>query len=78
MCPTNAETYPLSDKYDPYLVTSAVSELESHGLFNTIGEWRKGANGRYTPRGGFATEMCYTDFAARFVEFINTRRAHEK
>jgi hypothetical protein len=63
-----AET--LSDRYDPYLVISAVSELESEGLFSRTGEWRRNANGKYTPGSGFATEMCYTDFTARFVEFI--------
>ncbi len=60
----------LSDKYDPYLVISSISEMESQGLFSRTGEWRKGADGRYMPGGGFATEMCYTDFSARFVEFI--------
>jgi hypothetical protein len=60
----------LSDKYDPYLVTSAVAELESHGLFSRTGEWRRDVSGRMRPGTGFATEMCYTDFAARFVEFI--------
>ena len=64
----------LSDKYDPYLVTSAISEMESQGLFSRTGEWRRGEGGRYMPGGGFATEMCYTDFAAKFVEFITVRR----
>ena len=60
----------LSGRYDPYLVTSAVSELESEGLFSRTGEWRKNDNGTYMPGAGFSTEMCYTDFTARFVEFI--------
>jgi len=60
----------LSDKYDPYLVVSAVSELESEGLFCKIGEWTRNANGEFKSGGGFATAMCYTDFTARFVEFI--------
>lgn len=65
----------LSDKYDPYLVISAISEMEAQGLFSRIGEWRKdAATGRSMPSGGFATEMCYTDFAAKFVEFINVLR----
>lgn len=60
----------LSQKYEPYLVTAAISELESQGLFSRIGEWRRRPDGGYSPGGGFATELCYTDFAARFVEFI--------
>jgi hypothetical protein len=60
----------LSDKYDPYLVVSAIREMEGQGLFSKIGEWRKKPDGGYFPTGGFATELCYTDFAARFVEFI--------
>jgi len=63
----------LSEKYDPYLVTSSISEMESQGLFSRTGEWRKDSiSGRHMIGGGFATEMCYTDFAARFVEFIRT------
>ena len=64
----------LSDEYDPYLITSAISEMESQGLFSRTGEWRKDpVSGKYTPGGGFATELCHTDFAARFVEFITIR-----
>ncbi|MBD5803261.1 hypothetical protein AZOA_26970 [Azoarcus sp. Aa7] len=61
----------LSNKYDPYLVTAAVYELQSHGLFSTTGEWRKLGDGTLRPSGGFQTALCYTDFAARFVEFIS-------
>jgi len=63
----------LSEKYDPYLVTSSISEMESQMLFSRTGEWRKDpVSGKQMPGGGFATAMCYTDFAARFVEFIRT------
>jgi hypothetical protein len=68
----------LSDKYDPYLVTSSISEMESQGLFSRIGEWRKDpTTGHHTPMGGFATEMSYTDFSARFVEFIKERQTSQ-
>lgn len=63
----------LSNKYDPYLVTAAVYELQSQGLFSTTGEWRKLGDGTLRPGGGFQTALCYTDFAARFVEFISAR-----
>jgi len=64
----------LSEIYDPYLVTSSISEMESQGLFSRTGEWRKDpVSGRHLPGGGFATELCYTDFTARFVEFIRTK-----
>jgi len=64
----------LSEIYDPYLVTSSISEMESQGLFSRTGEWRKDpVSGRQMPGGGFSTEMCYTDFAARFVEFIRRK-----
>ncbi len=62
----------LSDKYDPYLVTSAISEMESQGLFSRTGEWiQDPITKRYRPGGGFSTALCYTDFAARFVDFIS-------
>ena len=60
----------LSGKYNPYLVTAAVRELESQGLFSSTGQWIKNPTGGYRAGGGFATELCYTDFAARFAEFI--------
>ena len=61
----------LSDEvYTPYLITSAISEMEGQGLFSTIGEWKKDYTGRYIVGGGFQTALSYTDFAARFVEFI--------
>ena len=60
----------LSDKFHPYLINSAVKEMEGQGLFSNIGDWQEGKNGKYKQVGGFASELCYTDFAARFVEFI--------
>jgi hypothetical protein len=63
----------LSQTYNPYLVTSSISEMESQGLFSRTGEWKRDYTGRYMPGGGFSTEMCYTDFSARFVEFITIK-----
>lgn len=64
----------LSIKYAPYLITSAIKELESHGLFSNIGEWHK-AGDRYRPGRGFATNLAYTDFSASFAEFISYDQA---
>jgi hypothetical protein len=66
----------LSNKYHPYLVTAAINELESQGLFSRTGEWLKRPDGGYSPGAGFMTELCYTDFAARFVEFIMNASSH--
>jgi len=63
----------LSNKYEPYLITSAINELESQGLFSTTGDWRKGPDGRYLSSGGFATALCYTNLAFNFVEFITVK-----
>jgi hypothetical protein len=61
----------LSDEvYTPYLINSAISEMESQGLFSSVGEWRKDYSGRYIVGGGFDSALSYTDFTARFVEFI--------
>ncbi len=62
----------LSSKFDPYLVISAVSEMEGQGLFSTVGEWRKNPNG-FVQGSGFSSELCYTDFTAKFVEFITLK-----
>lgn len=68
----------LSSKFDPYLVTASISEMESQGLFSRTGEWKKRPDGSYIPGSGFATELCYTDFTARFVEFITLRQETNK
>jgi hypothetical protein len=64
----------LTDKYHPYLVMAAVKELESEGLFSRIGEWTKMHDQTYRKGGGFMTELCYTDFSARFADFIRSPR----
>jgi hypothetical protein len=60
----------LSDQYDPYLVISAVKELESHGLFSNVHSWHKNGE-KYKPGPGFQNAIAYTDFSARFAEFIS-------
>ncbi len=60
----------LSEKYHPYLVTSAIHELQGQGLFSNVGEWRKGHKGAYIQGSGFQDGYSYTDFTYRFVEFI--------
>ena len=67
----------LSHKYDPYTVTAAVNELEGQGLFSRTGEWKQDHKGKYIEGGGFDTNMCYTDFSARFVEFITLPKSNE-
>lgn len=67
----------LSDKFHPYLINSAVSEMIGQGLFSNIGDWRKGPNGKFSQAGGFSTELCYTDYAANFVEFITLKNQTE-
>jgi len=60
----------LSSIFHPYIITSAINEMESQGLFSSTGEWKKRYDGKYISGGGFMTGVCYTDFTARFVEFI--------
>jgi len=59
----------LSNKYDPYLVIAAVKELESQGLFSSIHSWHKDGEG-FSPGRRFQNALAYTDFSARFAEFI--------
>ena len=64
----------LGSKFHPYLVTSAINEMESQGLFSETGEWKKSSfDGSYVSGPGFTSGLCYTDFTARFVEFISTK-----
>jgi len=66
----------LRGKYDPYLIASAMWEMQSQGLFDQIAEW----GGRYPDgsihsEGGFSSALAYTDFTCRFVEFITLPKA---
>jgi len=63
-------TNELSDKYHPYLINSAIKEMEGQGLFSNFGSWKKDGSGKYRSAGGFESDICYTEFAAKFVEFI--------
>ena len=47
--------------------------MESQGLFSRTGEWRKNSTGTFVEGGGFSTDLCYTDFTARFVEFVTLK-----
>ncbi len=60
----------LSDKFHPYLVNSGVNEMIGQGLFSNTGDWQKDHTGKFRQAGGFLKELCYTNFAANFVEFI--------
>ena len=60
----------LSDKHDPYLIVSAVKELESQGLFSNVHSFHK-VGDKFKAGPGFQNALTYTDFSARFVEFIS-------
>lgn len=67
----------LSHKYEPYIVAASVNELEGQGLFSRTGEWKQDHKGEYMEGGGFENDKCYTDFSARFVEFITLPKSGE-
>jgi len=69
----NEIAHELSDKHHPYLINSAIYEMEGQGLFSNISEWHKGANGKYSRGRYFNSALSYTDFTFRFVEFITTK-----
>lgn len=60
----------LGEEFGPYLVSSAIENLRSFGLFSNFLEWRRDSNGNLTPGSGYDTEVGYTDFSCKFVEFI--------
>ncbi len=60
----------LGAKYDPYLIASAIWEMQSQGLFDETAEWGIGQDGHIQSKGGFSSALAYTDFTCRFVEFI--------
>ena len=66
-----AQDVAASLEIDPYFVGSAISELDSAGLFSSVRSWRKDATGKYVPTGGYAAPgVGYTEFTERFVSFI--------
>ena len=79
------EPYPLVDtgdivsklrgKYDPYLIASAMWEMQSQGLFDQTAEWGgTGPDGSVQSQGGFSSTLAYTDFTCRFVEFVTLQK----
>lgn len=58
------------------MVTAAINELEGQGLFSRTGEWKQNHEGKYIEGGGFEREKCYTDFSARFVEFVTSPKSN--
>ena len=61
----------LRGNYDPYLIASAMWEMQSQGLFDQIAEWGgRSPDGSIQSQGGFDSNLAYTDFTCRFVEFI--------
>ncbi len=60
----------LSYLYEPYVVVSCVKELESVGLFHNIHTWNK-VGDKYHPGPGFMNEVAFTDYTARFCEFVS-------
>ena len=76
--PTNLAEELSDDIYTPYLISSAINEMEGQGLFSKVGEWAKDYSGKYRASGGFDNALCYTDFTARFVEFILERNVIDK
>lgn len=61
----------LRGRYEPFLIASAIWEMQSQGLFDEIAEWGgRSPDGSFKSPGGFSDALAYTDFTCRFVEFI--------
>ena len=61
----------LSEHFDPYLIESAIIEMKAVGLFSPTIEWRKDGEGKFNRGLHYTKEtVAYTDFTAKFVEFI--------
>lgn len=61
----------LSAEMDPYLVTAAIAELTGEGLFSNVSEWHRMADGTFSAGQYVQQGLLYTDFAAKFAEFIS-------
>lgn len=60
----------LMEKFEPYLVESAIDEMRSLGLFGNR-NWQKSGDGKWHGPTSYAEPaIAYTDFTVRFVQFI--------
>lgn len=61
----------LSYKYNPYLTISAISEMESAGIFSSTTGWHKTPEGGYESTSYTPSGVNYTEFTTKFIEFIS-------
>ncbi len=64
----------LGSKFDPYLIESAVTEIRATGLFSRFTSFHTGIEGKPEPDSYIDNEIIYTEFTARFVEFVRSNR----
>ncbi len=67
----------LGDKFDPYLIESAVTEMRAVGLFSRFTSFRTSVEGKPEPDSYIDNEIVYTEFTIRFVEFVKSSTCKE-
>ncbi len=60
-----------SKKFHPFLIESAIAEMTSIGLFSRFSGWYRLPDGEYHTESYVERPIMYSDFTARFVEFIS-------
>jgi hypothetical protein len=63
----------LSKKFHPFLIESAIAEMTSIGLFSRYSGWYQLPDGEYHTESYVERPIMYSDFTARFVEFITNQ-----
>ena len=63
----------LSNKFHPFLIESAIAEMTSIGLFSRYSGWYRLPDGEYRTESYLERPIMYSDFTARFVEFISNQ-----
>lgn len=59
------------DQLDPFLVESALRELKAVGLLSRFTHFRRASDGKLQVDSYTSDDVFYSDFTARFVEFIS-------
>lgn len=62
----------LQGKFHPFLIEASIAEMKAIGLFSRFSAWRYGGDNSFKADGHISDSAIYSEFTARFIEFITS------